>query len=98
MEETQTSLEAVELQIDTTHAVEIAKNVYWIGFYDEEEKLHCNPFLIKNGPETILIDPGSLPHFPVVARKAFALASADSISSIVLQHQDPDLCAAVPIF
>ena len=98
MEETQTSLEAVELQIDTTHAVEIAKNVYWFGFYDEEEKLHCNPFLIKNGPETILIDPGSLPHFPVVARKAFALASADSISSIVLQHQDPDLCAAVPIF
>jgi hypothetical protein len=43
MQETQTSLETIELQIDTTHAVEIAKNIYWAGFYDEEENSIVTP-------------------------------------------------------
>ncbi|RHX80008.1 MBL fold metallo-hydrolase [Leptospira yasudae] len=86
------------LEIDTNYAVEIAEDVYWIGFYDERESLHCNPYMIKNGDSTILIDPGSIPDFPVVARKIFSLVAPDSIETIILQHQDPDLCANVPIF
>jgi len=88
----------LSLEVDTDHAVEIAKDVFWVGFYDEHEKLHCNPYLIRNGEESIFIDPGSVPDFPVVARKAFALVSANSISTIILHHQDPDLCASAPIF
>ncbi|PJZ30574.1 hypothetical protein CH378_06795 [Leptospira kmetyi] len=86
------------MEIDTNYAVEIAEDVYWIGFYDERESLHCNPYMIKNGESTILIDPGSIPDFPVVARKIFSLVAPDSIETIILQHQDPDLCANVPIF
>ena len=88
----------IRIDIDTNYAVEIAPDVHWVGFYDEDEKLHCNPYLIRNNPDSILIDAGSVPDFPVVARKVFSIVSADSISTFVLQHQDPDLCAAVPIF
>lgn len=88
----------LQLDIDANYAVEIAPGIYWVGFFDEHEQLHCNPFLIRHNDESILIDPGSVPDFPVVARKVFSIAPAESISTFILQHQDPDLCAAVPIF
>lgn len=96
--ETQPHMQSVELEIDTDHAVEVARDVYWVGFYDKSEQLHCNPYMIRNGQETILIDPGSVPDFPTVARKVFGLVPVETITTIVLQHQDPDLCASVPIF
>lgn len=96
--ERQPHVQSLELEVDTDHAVEIAPDVFWVGFYDVAEKLHCNPYLIKNGKESILIDPGSVPDFPTVARKVFSLVPVETISTIVLQHQDPDLCASVPIF
>ncbi|MCR9142454.1 MAG: hypothetical protein NXI24_09400 [bacterium] len=88
----------LELDIDANYAVEIAPDVYWVGFYDQHEQLHCNPYLIRHDGDSILIDPGSVPDFPVVARKVFSIIPAESISTFILQHQDPDLCAAVPIF
>ena len=88
----------LQLDIDANYAVEIAPDIFWVGFYDEHEQLHCNPYLIRQGNESILIDPGSVPDFPVVARKVFSIVPAESISTFILQHQDPDLCAAVPIF
>ena len=33
----------MEREIDTDHAVEIAPHIFWVGFYDQGEKLHCNP-------------------------------------------------------
>lgn len=88
----------LQLEVDTRYSVEIAPDIFWVGFYDEHEQLHCNPYLIKNGDESILIDAGSVPDFPVVARKIFSIVPAESLKTFILQHQDPDLCAAVPIF
>lgn len=88
----------INLEIDTNYAVEIADGVYWVGFYSEEDSLHCNPYLIKTAQNAIIIDPGSVPDFPIVARKVFSIVQPQSIDTIILQHQDPDLCAGVPIF
>jgi flavorubredoxin len=93
-----TGSQDLQLEIDANYAVEIAPDVYWVGFYDEHEKLHCNPYLIRHNGDSILIDPGSVPDFPVVARKVFSIIPVESISTFILQHQDPDLCASVPIF
>ncbi len=30
---------------DYNKAIKVLNNVYWIGFYDSEAELHCNPFL-----------------------------------------------------
>ncbi len=77
--------------------VQIAEGIYWVGFFDEEPGLHCNPYLLLDDEEAVLIDPGSVIHFPIVARKVVSLVEPHSISTIILHHQDPDLCGAVPV-
>ena len=87
-----------EQEIDLNEAVEIAPGVYWVGFYDPKALLPCNPYLIVDGEEAVLIDPGSVPHFPVVATKVVSVVRPGQISTIVEQHQDPDLCGGLPVF
>ena len=77
-------------------AVCIAPNIYWVGMYLENDSFQCHPYLIKNGDESILIDPGSMLEFDETMRKVGSLISLKSIKYIVLHHQDPDLAAAVP--
>jgi flavorubredoxin len=84
---------------DRTHddAVEVGEGIYWVGFYDREASFHCNPYLLLDGDDAVMFDPGSVNHFPIVARKAMALTDLGRISTIVLHHQDPDLCGGVPV-
>lgn len=77
--------------------VAITRDIYWVGFYDEKAHLHCNPYLIVDGDESVLIDPGSIPHFPIVARKIIDLINPHQISAIVLSHQDPDVCGNLAV-
>lgn len=82
---------------DYLEAVEVAKGVYWIGFYDAKAAFHCNPYLLLDGEEAVLFDPGSVLDYPKVASKIFSVVDPLQISHIVLHHQDPDLCSSVPI-
>ncbi|MCP4296486.1 MAG: MBL fold metallo-hydrolase [Proteobacteria bacterium] len=77
--------------------VAVTRDIFWVGFYDEEAHLHCNPYLIIDGDESVLIDPGSIPHFPIVARKIIDLINPKQISAIVLSHQDPDVCGNLAV-
>jgi signal transduction histidine kinase len=77
-------------------AVEIAPNIYWVGMYLKNDPFQCHPYLIKNGNESILIDPGSMLEFDETVRKIKTVIDIKSIKYIVLHHQDPDLAAAVP--
>lgn len=79
-------------------AVEVAPNVYWVGFYDQQSNFHCNPYLIIVDGEGILIDPGSIPHFPKVAQKVSSVIKFNKIKYIVIHHQDPDLASNIPVF
>ncbi|MDX9813859.1 MAG: ATP-binding protein [Sulfurimonas sp.] len=81
---------------DTTKAYEIAKDIYWIGMHLKGDPFQCHPYLIKNGDESILLDPGSMLEFDEVVRKIDLVVGIKSIKYIVLHHQDPDLCASVP--
>ncbi|MBF0098845.1 MAG: MBL fold metallo-hydrolase [Magnetococcales bacterium] len=69
----------------------------WVGVHDEEASLHCNSYLILDGEEAVLIDPGSIPHFPVVARKIIEVIDPKRISTIIVTHQDPDVCGNLPV-
>ena len=42
----------------------IAEGIYWVGFHDELSNLHCNPYLLVEGDEAVLIDGGSRRDFP----------------------------------
>jgi len=49
--------------------IEIAEGIYWVGFVDREANLHCNPYLIIEGDEAVLIDAGSRDDFSTVMMK-----------------------------
>jgi sigma-B regulation protein RsbU (phosphoserine phosphatase) len=41
-------------------AVEIAPGIFWVGFYDAPSGLHCNPYLIVDEDEAVVINTGIL--------------------------------------
>jgi len=82
--------------MDYNKPIEIAPGFFWIGVYDEEAGFHCNPYLLVDGDEAVLFDPGTRPHFRAIVRKILEVVNPLRITRIVLHHQDPDLCAAVP--
>ena len=75
----------------------MANGVHWVGYFDVPLGLHCNPYLIVDGDEAVVIDPGSRPDFSSVMLKILDVIEPVSISTIILQHYDPDLCGCVPI-
>jgi flavorubredoxin len=77
--------------------VEIASGVYWVGFFDEGAGLHCNPYLIVDGDEAVLIDSGSRDDFSTVMLKVMRTGtSPNKIKRLIYQHYDPDLCGNIP--
>jgi flavorubredoxin len=85
--------------IDYERAVEVAKGVFWIGFYDAQSGLHCNPYLVVDHDEAVVIDGGSRPDFPTVMMKILQTGiSPNQIKALVYQHYDPDLCGSLPNF
>ena len=77
--------------------VEVARGIYWVGSNDIKELFHCNPYLLVDGQEAILFDPGGVPDYSRMAEKVFSIVEPDQISHVVLHHQDPDLCACLPL-
>lgn len=76
--------------------IEIADQVYWVGFHDKTTNLHCNPYLIIAGEQAVLIDAGSRPDFSVVMMKVLQTGiSPEQIVSLIYQHPDPDLCGSM---
>ena len=87
------------INLDYERAIRIAEDTYWVGFYDMESGLHCNPYIIIDGEEAVVIDGGSRPDFPTVMMKILQTGiQPSSISALIYQHYDPDLCGSIPNF
>jgi len=84
-------------ELDYNNQIAITREIYWVGFYDKEAHLHCNPYLLIDNQDVVLFDPGSIPHFPIVMRKVIDLVNPADISLIVACHQDPDVCGNLPV-
>ncbi len=80
---------------------QISKNgVFWLGYKDKEAGLKCNAYLIiddnEKTREAVLIDPGSVLELSGLEKNLKKLIKLNELKHIILQHQDPDVCAAVP--
>jgi len=85
--------------IDYENQVEIAEGIYWVGFYDVQSGLHCNPYLIIDNEEALVIDGGSRPDFATVMMKILQTGiNPNQIKALLYQHYDPDLCGSIPNF
>ncbi|MDH4182820.1 MAG: MBL fold metallo-hydrolase [Nitrospinota bacterium] len=87
----------LNLNLDYDKPVNIAQDVYWVGFMDPASGLHCNPYLIVDDGEAILIDGGSRPDFATVMMKIMQTGvDPSTISTLIYHHYDPDLCGSIP--
>lgn len=76
--------------------IEIADHIYWVGFDEKLSNFHCNPYLVVEGDQAVLIDAGSRPDFAVVMMKILQTGiSPDQIIALIYQHPDPDLCGSM---
>lgn len=84
---------------NNTDPIEIAEGVYHLGVQDVPNSFNNIPYLVVNGDEAAVIDPGSAkPEFyEVVLRKLRAVIDLKKIKHLIVQHQDPDLCASLPL-
>ncbi|MCF7947422.1 MAG: MBL fold metallo-hydrolase [Spirochaetia bacterium] len=79
--------------------IELAEGIFWVGYVDRERNLHCNPYLIVEGDEAVLIDGGSRPEFSIVMLKILQTGILpQNIFRLIYQHYDPDLCSSIPNF
>ena len=77
--------------------IEIAEGIYWVGFADEHAGFHCNPYLIVDNGEAVLIDSGGRNDFSTVMLKIMRTGTnPKSIKRLIYQHYDPDLCGNIP--
>ena len=81
------------------NVIEIADGIFWVGFYDKQSGLHCNPYLVVDNDEALVIDGGSRPDFATVMMKILQTGIApQQIRALLYQHYDPDLCGSIPNF
>lgn len=79
--------------------IEIAEGIFWIGYADDSAGLHCNPYIIIEGEEAILIDGGSRSDFSSVMLKILQTGvNPNHINRLLYHHYDPDLCGSIPHF
>ncbi|MHA1909254.1 MAG: FprA family A-type flavoprotein [Candidatus Thorarchaeota archaeon] len=87
------------MKIDPEKAIEIKPGVWWIGWPDHSAGFSNNPYLLIEDEEVIVFDPGSRldKHWGWVRKKIESIISLEKITMVVVHHQDPDLCASIPL-
>lgn len=79
--------------------IQVAEDIYWVGFRDKQTNLACNPYLVVQDDKAVLIDSGSRTDFAVVMMKILqAGIDPQQIVALIYQHYDPDLCGSMSNF
>jgi diguanylate cyclase (GGDEF)-like protein len=82
---------------DTDHALEIAPRVWWVGHVLPDDVFQCHVYLLEQGNQSVLFDPGSRLTFSGTLRKIEEVIPFTHIRYFVCHHQDPDIAAAMPL-
>ncbi|RUM41803.1 MAG: hypothetical protein DSY80_08265 [Desulfocapsa sp.] len=69
--------------------------VYWLGSA-EHSVFRCNSYLIRDGDQGVLIDPGGKNIFREIKKNLTGLMPLQQLTGMVLSHQDPDVAASMP--
>ena len=80
--------EATELFRQQDHAV------YWLGF-NEDTVFRCNTYLIVDGDEAIVVDPGGKGTLPIVRERIEQILPIDKVRALIISHQDPDIAGCL---
>ena len=88
----------VDLQIDMNQPTLLFQqgdhSIYWLGITDETA-FRCNTYLIIDGHQAIIVDPGSRSYFEQVKKRVAQIIDPEKVSGLILCHQDPDVAASM---
>jgi PAS domain S-box-containing protein len=73
---------------------DLGDGVFWIGL-ETDDVFRCNPYVIVDGEEAVVIDPGGLLYAEAIIAKIREVVAPEKIRYIVCHHQDPDVCSMV---
>ncbi|MDX2493935.1 MAG: diguanylate cyclase [Desulfuromusa sp.] len=77
--------------------IQIADRIWWVGHMLPGDPFQCHVYLIENGDQSVLIDPGSKLTFKNTLGKIEEIIPFSHIRYFICQHQDPDITAALPL-
>jgi diguanylate cyclase (GGDEF)-like protein len=83
-------------ELDTSCPVELAPRVWWVGSLLPDDDFQCHVYLIEQGDQSVLIDPGSALTADEVIRKINAVVGLHNVRWLVCSHCDPDIIGALP--
>ncbi|MEI8007458.1 MAG: MBL fold metallo-hydrolase [Bacteroidota bacterium] len=69
-------------------------SVYWLGT-PENSAFRCNTYLITDGDEAIIVDPGGADAFGFIRRRVEQIIDPAHVSAQILCHQDPDVAGSM---
>ena len=81
--------------MDTGEAIELAPRVWWVGSIFPKNELKCHVYLVEQGDQSVLIDPGSALVTDEVIRKIESVVGLRNVRWLVCSHADPDVIGAV---
>ena len=76
-------------------SVLLAENIFWVGHVIPDDPFQCHVYLIVNGKESILIDPGSVITIETTVSKIEEHIPLQWIKYLICQHQDPDITGSI---
>ena len=77
--------------------IEIAERIWWVGHVQADDPFQCHVYLIEQGEQSVLVDPGSRLTFRHTLRKIEQIIPFSSVRYFICHHQDPDITGALPI-
>jgi class 3 adenylate cyclase len=86
-------------QLQNSHydqPIQITKNIWWVGHYLPGDPFQCHTYLIDQGDQSVLLDPGSVLTFEHTLKKINVVTSFNNIRYFLCQHQDPDITGIMP--
>jgi len=78
-------------------AVQLADRVWWVGGGLPDDRLQSHAYLIEQGDQSVLIDPGSATGFDHTRRKIEQVLPFSHIRWFVCHHPDPDVTSCLPL-
>ncbi len=73
---------------------ELHHDIYWLGI-PEDFAFRCNTYLIVDGQEAIIVDPGGHDAFEFIKMRVSQVLPLEKVTALILCHQDPDVAASM---
>lgn len=81
---------------DINEPILIAPQTWWVGSNLPNDPFQCHSYLIEQGDDSILLDPGGQLTWEATLKKIEKIMPFSKIRYFVCHHQDPDITSSLP--